>query len=62
MILAALQVNLFKMPSANTPACVHKDTHTHIQTHSYTLVSFWEACPYDAAHVVNTLYIVPDFL
>lgn len=55
MILAALDVNLFKTPSANTPAC----THTHTNTH--TLVSFWEDCPH-AVHVVNTLYIVSDFL
>lgn len=32
MILAALEVNLFKLPSANTPACTHTNTHTH--THS----------------------------
>lgn len=29
MILAALSVNLFKLPSANTPACTHTNTHTH---------------------------------
>lgn len=30
MILAALEVNLFKMPSANTPACTHTQTHTRL--------------------------------
>lgn len=30
MILAALSVNLFKLPSANTPACTHTNTHTLI--------------------------------
>lgn len=60
MILAALEVNLFKMPSANTPACTH--THTHACTHTHTrFVSFCEDCPH-VVHVVNTLYIVSDFL
>lgn len=29
MILAALDVNLFKMLFANTPACTPTNTHTH---------------------------------
>lgn len=55
MILAALEVNLFKNVAGNalrqyTSLYTHINTHTHTYTYIHTLVSFWEDCPH-AAHV-----------
>lgn len=54
LILAALEVNLFKLPSANTPAC----THTHKQTHTRLIVGGLSTCRWICKYTVYS----PDFL